>query len=122
MGLTALWTAVNRRIPLLVIVANNQSFFNDELHQDRMARMRNRPVENRSIGLRMSDPIFDLAMLARGQGAIGIGPVKTTTELVAALREGVEKTHNGAVCVIDVHVTAEYSRAMSSTLLRTISG
>jgi thiamine pyrophosphate-dependent acetolactate synthase large subunit-like protein len=122
MGLTALWTAVNRHIPLLVIVANNQSFFNDELHQDRMARMRKRPVENRWIGLRMSEPIFDLAMLARGQGAAGIGPVKTTIELISALREGVEKVLNGAVCVIDVHVTPEYSRAMSSTLLRTIPG
>ena len=29
------------------IVANNQSFFNDELHQERMARVRGRPVENR---------------------------------------------------------------------------
>jgi thiamine pyrophosphate-dependent acetolactate synthase large subunit-like protein len=122
MGVTALWTAVNKRIPLLVIVANNHSFFNDELHQDRMARMRNRPVENRWIGLRMNDPVFDLAMLARGQGAAGIGPVKTTTDLIAALRDGAEQVRNGATCVIDVHVKPEYSRAMSSTLLRTIPG
>src|SRR5207249_7285455 len=37
MGCTALWTAVHYRIPLLVVVSNNNSFFNDELHQDRMA-------------------------------------------------------------------------------------
>ncbi len=47
MGLTALWTGVHYRVPLLVLVSNNQSFFNDELHQERMARVRGRPVENR---------------------------------------------------------------------------
>ena len=31
MGATALWTAVHYRIPLLVVVSNNNSFFNDEL-------------------------------------------------------------------------------------------
>ncbi len=72
MGLTALWTGVHYRIPLLIIVANNESFFNDELHQERVARLRGRPVENRWIGLRMSDPPIDLATLARGQGASGL--------------------------------------------------
>src|SRR6266851_5766079 len=32
MGATAFWTAANLRIPLLTVVANNRSFFNDELH------------------------------------------------------------------------------------------
>jgi thiamine pyrophosphate-dependent acetolactate synthase large subunit-like protein len=74
MGPTALWTGVHYKVPVLIIVANNQSFFNDELHQQRMAELRGRPVENRWIGLRMSEPEFDLAMLERGQGAIGHGP------------------------------------------------
>jgi len=68
MGVTALWTAVHYRIPLLVVVANNRSFFNDELHQERVARMRGRPVENRWIGQRISDPDLDHAGLARAQG------------------------------------------------------
>ena len=75
MGATALWTAVHYNIPLLVVVANNRSFFNDELHQERVARMRNRPVENRWIGQRIADPEIDLAQLARAQGALGFGPV-----------------------------------------------
>src|SRR5262249_56548148 len=75
MGCTALWTAVHYRIPLLVVVSNNNSFFNDELHQDRMARQRGRPVANRWIGQRIADPEPDLATLARGQGAIGFGPI-----------------------------------------------
>ena len=75
MGVTALWTATHYRIPLLIVVANNRSFYNDEVHQERVARMRNRPVENKWIGQRISDPDIDLAALARAQGALGFGPV-----------------------------------------------
>ena len=77
MGVTAIWTAAHYRIPLLIVVANNRSFFNDELHQERVARMRNRPVENRWVGQRISDPDIDIAGMARAQGAQGFGPVTT---------------------------------------------
>ena len=75
MGCTALWTAAHYKIPLLIVVANNRSFFNDELHQERVARMRNRPVENRWVGQRISDPDIDIAGIARAQGAQGFGPL-----------------------------------------------
>jgi len=118
MGLTALWTGVHYRIPVLIIVGNNQSFFNDELHQERMARVRDRPVENRWIGMRMSDPAFDLAMLARGQGAKAYGPVQNAVALAAAIEQGAADVRAGAVCVLDVRVAPEYSRAVSSSLMR----
>jgi thiamine pyrophosphate-dependent acetolactate synthase large subunit-like protein len=117
MGLTALWTGVHYRVPVLIIVANNQSFFNDELHQERMARLRGRPVENRWIGMRMSDPAFDLATLARGQGATGYGPARSVDELAATLEKAVADVRAGAVVVVDAHVAPEYSRAVSSSLM-----
>jgi thiamine pyrophosphate-dependent acetolactate synthase large subunit-like protein len=120
MGLTAIWSAVRYRVPLLVVVANNQSFFNDEVHQERVARQRGRPVENRSIGLRMDDPPLDLAMLARGQGALGIGPVRALAGLEPAMAEAIAKVRAGATCVIDVHVAPEYARATTAALLRQI--
>jgi thiamine pyrophosphate-dependent acetolactate synthase large subunit-like protein len=120
MGLTALWTGTHYRVPVLIIVANNGSFFNDELHQERMARVRGRPVENRWIGLRMSDPDMDLAQLARGQGAKGYGPVRTVDELAAAVNQAVADVRAGALAVIDARVAPEYSRAVSSSLLRNI--
>ena len=89
MGLTALWTAVHYRIPLLIVVSNNQSFFNDELHQERMARTRGRPIENRWVGLRMNDPPLDLANSPQGQGAIGYGPVRNTDALEEALDDAI---------------------------------
>jgi thiamine pyrophosphate-dependent acetolactate synthase large subunit-like protein len=33
MGVTALWTATHYRLPCLFLVANNRSFYNDEMHQ-----------------------------------------------------------------------------------------
>jgi thiamine pyrophosphate-dependent acetolactate synthase large subunit-like protein len=120
MGLTALWTGVHYRVPVLIVVANNESFFNDELHQERMARLRGRPVENRWIGLRMSDPDMDLAGLARDQGARGYGPVRTVDALAAALAQGIADVRAGAVAVIDARVAPEYSRAVSSSLMRGI--
>ncbi len=121
MGLTALWTGVHNRVPLLVIVSNNQSFFNDELHQERVARTRGRPIENRWVGLRMDGPRMNLATLAQGQGAIGLGPVSTVADLQQAIDTGVARVRDGALCVIDVHVAPEYARAISSSLLRHIS-
>ena len=54
MGVTALWTAAHYRIPLLIVVANNRSFFNDEVHQERVARMRNR--RSRTAGSASASP------------------------------------------------------------------
>ena len=114
MGITALWTAVHYRIPVLIVVANNNSFFNDELHQDRMARQRERPVANRWIGQRIADPEPDLAMLARGQGATGFGPVRDPAELVRTLRQAIETVEAGGVALVDVRVEPGYATSMGS--------
>src|SRR5262249_2924505 len=104
MGATALWTAARHRIPLLILVNNNRSYFNDELHQDTVARTRGREVKNRWIGLRMEDPAPDIAKLAEAQGGVGIGPGKTAAEVKAAISRGVSVLKSGGVCVIDFHV------------------
>jgi thiamine pyrophosphate-dependent acetolactate synthase large subunit-like protein len=118
MGVTALWTAAHYRIPLLVVVANNRSFFNDELHQERVARMRNRPVENRWIGQRIVDPDIDLAALGRAQGAVGFGPIDKMDGLGAAFAEAVAAVEAGAVAVVDVRVEPGYSPAMTAAMTR----
>ncbi|ACM28773.1 thiamine pyrophosphate-binding protein [Rhizobium rhizogenes] len=118
MGATALWSATHYRIPALFVIANNQSFFNDEVHQERMARMRDRPVENKWIGMRMTDPEIDLAAIARAQGATGIGPVKSMDQLEAVFKEAIAVVDAGGVAVIDVHVATGYTPAMASALTR----
>jgi thiamine pyrophosphate-dependent acetolactate synthase large subunit-like protein len=118
MGANALWTAVHYNIPLLLVVANNRSFFNDELHQERVARIRNRPVENRWIGQRIADPEIDLAQLARAQGAIGFGPITKGSDLIAAFGDAVEAVVGGAVVVVDVRVAPGYAPAAVAGLFR----
>jgi thiamine pyrophosphate-dependent acetolactate synthase large subunit-like protein len=118
MGVTALWTAVRNEIPLLIVVANNRSFFNDELHQERVARQRGRPVENRWIGQAIRDPDIGLATMARGQGCSGIGPVEDPKQLVAAIREAVAAVRAGKVCVVDVRVAAGYAAGATAAILQ----
>ncbi|WP_323023923.1 thiamine pyrophosphate-binding protein [Castellaniella sp.] len=116
MGATALWTAVHYRIPLICVVANNQSFFNDEVHQERVARARGRAVDNKWIGQRIADPDVDIAGLARAQGAIGHGPVETAQDLARACAAALLDFDQGRVAVIDVRVTSGYTPAMMNAL------
>jgi thiamine pyrophosphate-dependent acetolactate synthase large subunit-like protein len=118
MGVTALWTAVHYGIPLLLVIANNRSFYNDEVHQERVARMRNRPVENKWIGQRMTEPDIDLAALARAQGALGLGPITSHEGLAPAYAQAIAAVEQGGVAVVDVRVEPGYTPAMSSTMLK----
>ena len=118
MGVTAIWTAAHYRIPLLVVVANNRSFFNDELHQERVARMRNRPVENRWIGQRISEPDIDIAAMGRAQGADGFGPVHKIDELPGVFAKAIAAVEGGAVAVVDVRVEPGYTAAMTAVMTR----
>ena len=118
MGATALWSAAHYRIPLLIVVANNRSFYNDEVHQERVARMRNRPVENKWIGQRIADPDIDLAAIGRAQGALGWGPIERLDALGPALDAAIQAVTGGSVAVVDVHVQQGDKPAMSTALPR----
>jgi thiamine pyrophosphate-dependent acetolactate synthase large subunit-like protein len=118
MGVTALWTAVHYRIPLLVVVCNNRSFFNDELHQERVARIRNRPPENRWIGQRISDPDIDCAGLGTAQGAVGFPPVMKTGDLLPTFEKAIAAVEAGHVAVVDVRVEPGYSAVATAAMLR----
>jgi len=115
MGVTAVWTAAHYKLPCLFIVANNRSFYNDEMHQERVAKERSRPIENKWIGQRIDEPDIDLAMMARAQGAIGIGPVTKVSELKSSLEKAIGEVKNGNVCVVDVRVLPGYDTNMGGT-------
>jgi thiamine pyrophosphate-dependent acetolactate synthase large subunit-like protein len=105
MGSSALWTAAHYGLRLLIVVANNRSFFNDEVHQERVALQRERPVENRWIGQRITDPTPDLAGLAKSLGYIGHGPISDTAELESALDAAVAEALGGSAVLVDVHTS-----------------
>ena len=116
MGVTAIWTAVRHRIPLLILIDNNRSYFNDELHQENVAKARGRNPANRWIGLRMEDPLPDIAKFAQAQGATGIGPVTRGSDVKAALEKGVAVLKQGGVCVIDFHVDPGEERVSAASV------
>jgi thiamine pyrophosphate-dependent acetolactate synthase large subunit-like protein len=118
MANTAVWTAAHYKIPLLIVVANNRSFFNDELHQERVARIRSRPPENRWIGQRISEPDIDIAGLARSQGAQGFGPVIAQDDLVPTFQKAIAAVEAGHVAVVDVRVEPGYSAVATAAMLR----
>jgi thiamine pyrophosphate-dependent acetolactate synthase large subunit-like protein len=118
MGVTAFWTAATSGVPFLAIVCNNRSFYNDEVHQERVAKDRDRPIANKWIGQRIDHPAPDLAMMARAQGVEGIGPVTAADALQAALADAVARLRQGKGVVVDVHVTPGYSPSMAAGITR----
>lgn len=102
MGSQALWTAAALKLPALFVVNNNRAFHNDVEHQERVARHRSRPVENRMVGMTLDDPPLDLPALARAHGCVGLGPVRRIEELESALAEAFAAARDGATVVLDV--------------------
>jgi acetolactate synthase-1/2/3 large subunit len=104
MAANAIWTAVHYSLPLLVVVNNNCSFYNDELHQNVVAGIRDRHAENAWIGTRYEDPTVDFATVARGFGASGMGPIEDPNDLDTAMAWAVKEVEAGRVAVVDVRV------------------
>jgi thiamine pyrophosphate-dependent acetolactate synthase large subunit-like protein len=104
MSMNALWTAAKYDIPALFVIANNRSYFNDELHQESVARTRRRNAANRWIGQAIDNPTPDIAMIAKGQGVQAFGPVTQASELAGALQEAVTTVRSGRPCLVDVHI------------------
>ena len=122
MGATAVWTAAHYKIPMLIVVCNNRSFFNDELHQERVARIRNRPVENRWIGQRISEPDIDCSAVAKAQGAVGFEPVTKQADLLPTFEKAIKAVEAGQVAVVDVRVEPGYAAITTAAMLRGTEG
>ncbi len=118
MGCTAFWTAARYGIPLLAVIANNQSFYNDEVHQERVANMRGRNPANKWIGQQIGGPDVDIAAMARAQGCVGLGPVHDAAGLTAALAQAMAALLAGQPVVVDVRVAPGYGTDMQTALTR----
>ena len=116
MGINALWSAARSNIPVLVIVANNRSYYNDELHQEGVALKRGRDPANRWIGQSIDRPAPDIARLAEGQGWMGIGPVTKVSELGDVMKRAIECVRAGKPCLVDVHIDARHGRNLRESM------
>lgn len=105
MAAGALWTAVHYRIPGLLVVNDNGSFYNDEPHQAAVARERGRPEANSWIGMRIADPVVDIDALAASYGCWTAGTVTEPAELAGAFAKALAAAQDGQLAV--VHVRTE---------------
>jgi len=80
-SIQAFWTAAHYHIPGLWVINNNHSYYNDENHQDLIAKFRKRPPENKIVAMRMQDPEVDFSTIAKTFGLHGEGPVKSAASV-----------------------------------------
>ena len=106
--MNALWTASNQNLPMLLIAANNRSYYNDEVHQERVAIQRGRPVENKGIGQKLDNPAVDLSQIAAAQGFETQAPVMSASELAQALEAAARVVGAGGRYFIDARVEPGY--------------
>nr|CAD6606422.1 acetolactate synthase [Rhizobium sp. TCK] len=116
MNASALWTGINKRVPLLVVVLNNRSFYNDEVHQETVAKHRNRPIENKHVGIVMSGPDIDVSSVARGFGAWSPGLLQGADALLAAIDEALSVLKHGGTAVLEVETAKGYAPSMANAL------
>ena len=116
MNASALWTGVKHGVPLLVVILNNRSFYNDEVHQETVANERGRPPENKHVGIVMDGPAIDISGVARSFGAWSPGLLSGAGAIKAALPDAMKVLDRGGTAVLEIDTEKGYSPAMTSAL------
>ncbi len=100
----ALWTAAHDRLPMLVVMYNNRAYYNDWEHQIRVARHRGTPEANAFLGMDITDPAPDFAMLARSFGWHAEGPIHEPGAVRPALERALRAVKEGRPALVDTIV------------------
>ena len=106
MATGGVWSAVHYKVPLLMVINNNTSWYNDEEHQFNIAKIRSRPPENAYIGTTTRDPDVDFAKVAEGYGAYVEGPITEPGDLATAFTRAFKVVADGGVAVVDVRTSS----------------
>jgi acetolactate synthase-1/2/3 large subunit len=85
-----LWTLAHHKLPALIIMNNNRTYYNSEEHQKNLANHRGRDVSRANIGTFISDPSIDFVQMAKSMGVHGIGPIEQLKDIGPALLEAIE--------------------------------
>jgi thiamine pyrophosphate-dependent acetolactate synthase large subunit-like protein len=100
---SALWTAAHHRLPLLIVMFNNQSYYNSEQHQTELAKIRQRPVERAGIGTHLDSPPINFAKMAESFGIYNEGPLQKPETLRPALERALKMVkENNVPALVDV--------------------
>jgi acetolactate synthase-1/2/3 large subunit len=98
----SLWTAAHHDIPMLVVMFNNQSYYQDVGHQTAITKIRERPLDHVGVGVNLDRPATDFAMLARSFNLYGDGPILDPEAIRPALTRGLKVVkEEGRLALID---------------------
>jgi acetolactate synthase-1/2/3 large subunit len=98
----SLWTAAHHDIPMLVIMFNNRSYYQDVGHQLAITKVRQRSLTNVGVGVNLDRPATDFATLAKSFGLYGDGPIVDPEDISAALARGLKVVkEEGRLALID---------------------
>ncbi|MBI4529319.1 MAG: thiamine pyrophosphate-binding protein [Deltaproteobacteria bacterium] len=86
----SLWTAAHHDIPMLVVMFNNRSYYQDVGHQTAITKMRERSLDNVGVGVTLERPATDFAVLAKSFNLYGAGPIIGPEEIRPALEKGLK--------------------------------
>jgi acetolactate synthase-1/2/3 large subunit len=101
----ALWTAANLKLPMLLVMYNNRAYYNDWEHQLRVAERRGTDKARANIGMDLSDPAPDFAMLAKSFGWYAEGPIDDPKAVGPALKRAIDVIRNeGRPALLDTIV------------------
>jgi thiamine pyrophosphate-dependent acetolactate synthase large subunit-like protein len=97
----SLWTAAHHHIPMLMVMFNNRSYFQDVGHQRAITTMRGRSLDNVGVGVSLEGPATDFATLAKSFGLDGEGPILDPEDIRGALERGVKLAKAGKLALVD---------------------
>ena len=98
----SLWTAAHHDIPMLVVMFNNRSYYQDVGHQTAITKMRERSLDHVGVGVSLEGPATDFAMLAKSFNLYGEGPILDPENIRSALARGLKVVREeGRLALID---------------------
>jgi len=97
-----LWSAAHHRIPILYIMHNNRAWHQELMYLQAMSNRHGRGLHNAHIGTTITDPNPDFAMIAKGMGVYGEGPITNPKDLGPALKRALAVVRKGEPALVDV--------------------
>jgi thiamine pyrophosphate-dependent acetolactate synthase large subunit-like protein len=98
----SLWTAAHHDIPMLVVMFNNRSYYQDVGHQTAITKIRERPLEHVGVGVNLDRPATDFGLLAKSFQLYCEGPILDPEAIRPALARGLKAMkEEGRLALID---------------------
>lgn len=97
---SALWTVARYKVPLLIVMFNNRSYYAVESRQMKIAEERGSPILTAATGTHIDEPAVDFGALARSFGVYGEGPIEDPEKVRPALERALRHIKETGTCAL----------------------